>query len=593
MPRFKTIDLLSWLRIRNWPFAVKIGLAPFFAMILLLIVVRIGQTGIETQHKSFNRVVNQNMEGSIELALIINDLYSINGQFYRLTSVIAIGDNSLDVPTEFDKLRSAVDALLTRIERYKNTFQNAELLPTIIATQKRLEEYKVQVDLVSSFIEVDFAGAINAISRFDAEFLSLAHNLQNNLNAATADSRSQSIKAGVEASYIGQFFNITSAAAVVIAVLIAFFIGRAIVASIVDIAAATQRIAMGEQNVDISQLKRSDELQEIVNSLHKFRRFMDELHRAQQEKSQARRIFQEQKMAALRRMAASIDQEADKVVSVVSLKAGGMERAAQDMTATAQRITQQSHDSTRAALDAMQTAETVAAAAIELSTSIDSIAKDINQSHLQTELAVEKTTEAMKVVDSLSIMASQIGGVIKLISAIAHQTNMLALNATIEAARAGGEVGKGFAVVAYEVNLLANQTAAATQEISTKVKAIQAATIEAHDSFNHVTESIQELGEISNAIAASIDEQRASTEEIATAIHIAADKSRDVTERMGRLDIEVERTCQVADTVKKVAGELSDEVVFLGQTLSGIVRDATEEQAQNSGVEDEIAAMAS
>ena len=97
----------------------------------------------------------------------------------------------------------------------------------------------------------------------------------------------------------------------------------------------------------------------------------------------------------------------------------------------------------------------------------------------------------MKVVDSLSIMASQIGGVIKLISAIAHQTNMLALNATIEAARAGGEVCKGFAVVAYEVKLLANQTAAATQEISTKVKAIQAATIEAHDSFNHVTESIQ------------------------------------------------------------------------------------------------------
>ena len=61
----------------------------------------------------------------------------------------------------------------------------------------------------------------------------------------------------------------------------------------------------------------------------------------------------------------------------------------------------------------------------------------------------------------------------KLINAIAEQTNILALNATIEAARAG-EARHGFAVVPSEAKTLASQMAKATDEVSRQLSSIAA-----------------------------------------------------------------------------------------------------------------------
>ena len=110
--------------------------------------------------------------------------------------------------------------------------------------------------------------------------------------------------------------------------------------------------------------------------------------------------------------------------------------------------------------------------------------------------AVQQAQQTDTSIAELSKAAGRIGDVVKLITAVAEQTNLLALNATIEAARAG-EAGRGFAVVASEVKALAAQTAKATEEISMQIEGMQSATETSVTAIRVIGKTIGTISEIS------------------------------------------------------------------------------------------------
>ncbi len=149
----------------------------------------------------------------------------------------------------------------------------------------------------------------------------------------------------------------------------------------------------------------------------------------------------------------------------------------------------------------------------EMNASLNEIAKNAVEAANVSRQAVETASVTNATISKLGESSLEIGKVIKVINSIAEQTNLLALNATIEAARAG-EAGKGFGVVANEVKELAKETAKATEDISAKIDAIQQDTKNAVIAIGEIGEVINRINDISASIAAAVEEQTKTAEEM-------------------------------------------------------------------------------
>jgi len=169
----------------------------------------------------------------------------------------------------------------------------------------------------------------------------------------------------------------------------------------------------------------------------------------------------------------------------------------------------------------------VAAAVEEMGSSIREIAGSATAAAEVADRAVDAARAADATVTTLGVSSAEVGEVVRVITAIAEQTNLLALNATIEAARAG-EAGKGFAVVASEVKDLAKETAKATERIEAQVAAIQADAGAAVGAIGEIAEVIGRISDTQSTIAAAVEQQTTTTTEIARGITEAARGSSDI-----------------------------------------------------------------
>ena len=292
----------------------------------------------------------------------------------------------------------------------------------------------------------------------------------------------------------------------------------------------------------------------------------DVTERRSAERERASMQEQQQRRATIEQAIESFRRRVEDLLRTVSDGAQAMRTTATTLFANSGQTSKSAEGAVSASNEASTNVETAAIAADELTGSIGEIGRQLTMTTDIVRAAVSEAQDTNQQITALAQAAQKIGDVIKLIRAIAGQTNLLALNATIEAARAG-EAGKGFAVVASEVKSLAVQTAKATEDISSLITAVQAATSGAVAAIGRIAGRMKEIDTCATTVSAAVEQQSAATAEISQNVTGASDGAKMVVSVLNEVASAATETRRSAESVlnasqavESAAGELRHEV---------------------------------
>lgn len=348
-----------------------------------------------------------------------------------------------------------------------------------------------------------------------------------------------------------------------------FYIGRNVAARLQTLAGLMRRISGGELDAAIT-VRGGDEIGDMANALEVFQSSMIQNKKLEDEQRERAALRAAETRRAMENMAREFDQRVGGIVESVGAAAANFQDMAKQLSVAVNETSEQSVTVSAAAEEASVNMKTVASAAesmtqaiLKISGDVSDAAKSARDCNSAAEVSNSKLEELQKAVD-------EIDTVIQEINDVAEQTNLLALNATIEAARAG-EAGKGFAVVANEVKNLASQTHQMTDEIAEKMARIKNSSHETIEAVNDIRMKIESVDTKTVGVAAAIDEQNASTQEISLNMQEAAYGTSEVSRNIQSIQGNAVTSRESTDILERAADELADQANELKSAVQDFI----------------------
>jgi methyl-accepting chemotaxis protein len=249
-----------------------------------------------------------------------------------------------------------------------------------------------------------------------------------------------------------------------------------------SVARAMQRLAAGDDAVEVPAAGRGDQVGEMARAVEVFR-----------ENLRTTRRLGEQALEGARRTAVATSQASD---AIGQISDGAMTQLAE---------LRQVNDALGQTTDAIR----------EVGRTTQDAADRSEQARTLLAENLKRVKELVELVDAVGEDTDRVTRIAGTIAKMATQTNILAINAAIEAARAG-EHGRGLAVVAEEVRALAANTETLAQEIADVVVVSGRRTREGSQAAETVGAAMDELGRLvaetarlAGSIAIAMEEQQA------------------------------------------------------------------------------------
>lgn len=174
-------------------------------------------------------------------------------------------------------------------------------------------------------------------------------------------------------------------------------------------------------------------------------------------------------------------------------------------------------------------------------------------------------------VKRLSDQADQIGSISDAVREIADQTHLLALNASIEAARAG-EQGAGFAVIASQVRKLAEQSAAAVDNISTRIIQMQAEVEEVVElitkQVDSVSHEVEKKDDAAQALGNIAEVTREASEAIRIIVHSVNQQSEQFSNTLKQAQFMAEAVEEMVHGTRQVASATQEQTAVMQEVAA-------------------------
>ncbi len=547
--------------------------ASFFAILILLFSVGIlSQTVLKNTDEQYRFL----LDDRVKKVMIVKDI--INSQKEQAADIrgyILYRDTKY-----IEKYSAAEEIVLTKLKELdgmSNSQKGKELFgnlqPSLLAynqfAREAIEAIKNGDEAKLAAVAAEASKSVDSINQSADAFMNYQVSLMNEAKAE--------IKRNQDTTTL--MIWMLTIASVVIGGIISFLIGRSIAKPINIVSGSLRRISDGDLTIERIKVKSRDEIGEMVQYLNIM---VEDLRNmvGRVNESAVEVAGQSQELSASSEESAAASQM---MAELTQLNAAGSEKQLQAINKVTQSVEEMSNGFQQIAISnegMLEATETVTSVIKEGSVSVQSSAKHMNELNIAM-------TQISQIVHELSQKSNEISNITGIINGIADQTNLLALNAAIEAARAG-EAGKGFAVVADEVRILAEQSKLSSGQIAEMIQSIQqgtnntmtsiekgsgivelslASSQETLINFKHIEESVNNVGERIQTVAAATQQMNVVVQHILDAVEQVQEVAKQAAQSSVESSAATEE--QVA-TMEQISGS-AQSLAFLAEKLQAII----------------------